>query len=124
MAHRMQTEFAECDLFHLAIGGMIFDPIFVAAKTVARMEYRWVLVSGLSQFIEFSAGQLTEAIVMRLEVREHLRIHVQLQQVLQSAIDAVEIHAAAIEREMIRAMRRVGDFRDVGSFHIRPRARV
>jgi hypothetical protein len=58
---------------------------------------------------------------VRLEVSEQLRIHVQLEQIVKSAIDAVEIHPAAIERKVIRAARRVGF---LGSFHLRPRPEV
>ncbi len=62
-----------------------------------------MLVGGFGQLVEFSAREFTEAIVVRLQVRAHLRLHVELQEVLKSAIDAIEIHPAAIEREMIGA---------------------
>ena len=89
---------------------MIFDPLLVAAETIARMQHWRMLVGGFGQLVEFSACELAEAIVVRLHMRAHLRLHVELQQILKSAIDAIEVHPAAIEREMIGAVRRAGDF--------------
>ena len=44
MTHRMKAEFAEGDLLHLAIGGMVLDPVLVATEAIARMQHRRMLV--------------------------------------------------------------------------------
>jgi hypothetical protein len=99
---------------------MILDPVFIAAEAIARVQHRRMFVGNFRQFVEFSAREFTEAIVMRLHLRAQLRIHVELEEILQSAIDAIEVHSAAIEREMIGSARWLGDF----CFHVRPRAQV
>ena len=68
MAHGMELEIAEGDLFHLAIGGMIVDPVLVAAEAVARMQHRRMLVGDAGQLVEPAAGELAEPIEMRFQL--------------------------------------------------------
>ena len=81
MAHRMQSEFAERDPLHLAIGRMILDPILVAAEAIARMKHRRMLVGDVGKFVEAAAREFAEAIEMRLEMRAQRGLHVKVEQV-------------------------------------------
>jgi len=53
----MQSEFAERDSLHLAIGRMILNPILVAAEAIARMKHRGMLVGGVGKFVQAAAGK-------------------------------------------------------------------
>jgi hypothetical protein len=76
MAHRVQAQFAERDPLHLAVGRMIFDPILVAAKPVARMEHRGMLVGGVGKLVETAARKSAETIEMGLEVCAQRGLHI------------------------------------------------
>ena len=70
MAHGVELEIAEGDVFHLAISAVIVDPVLVAAEPVARMEHRRMLVGDAGELVEPAAGQCAEPIEMRLELGE------------------------------------------------------
>ena len=99
MRHRMQPEFAEPDPLHLAIRRMELDPILVAAKAIARMEHRRMLVGNFRELVEPPARKIAEAIEMRLHRSAQPRLHVKIEQVAQAAVDAVEVHPATIRRD-------------------------
>ena len=55
---------------------MIFDPILVAAKPVARMEHRGMLVGGVGKLVETAARKSAETIEMGLEVCAQRGLHI------------------------------------------------
>ena len=87
MAHGVKLEIAECDALHLAIGRMVVDPVLVAAEAVRGVEHRRMLVGGAGEFIQPAARQLAEAMEMRFQPPEILRLQVQPEQIAQAAID-------------------------------------
>ena len=99
MRHRMQPEFAEPNPLHLAIRRMELDPILVAPKTIARMKHRRMLVGNFRQLIKPSSSKLSKTIKMRLHRSAQPRLHVKIEQVAQPAVDAIEVHPAAIGRD-------------------------
>jgi hypothetical protein len=99
MRHRMKTEFAETNPFHLAIRRMELDPVMVAAETIARMEHGRMLVGNLGEFVETAAGELAETVEMRFHRGAQARLHVEIEQTAQAPVDAVKIHAAAVGRD-------------------------
>ena len=103
MAHGVKLEIAEGDVFHLAVGRVIVDPVFVAAKAIARMQHRRVLVGDPRQFVEPAAGERAEAIEMRLQLAEIVRLQIMREQIAQAAVDGVEILSRAIRRDVIGA---------------------
>ncbi len=105
MRHRMQPEFAETDSLHLAIRRMKLDPILVAAETIARVEHRRMLVGDFRKLVEPAPSELAELIEMRLHRGAQPRLHVKIEQVAQAAVDAVEVHAAAIRRNQFGGRR-------------------
>ena len=100
MAHGVKLKVTEGDAFHLAIGGVIVDPVFVAAEAIARMENRWVLVRDPRQLVEPAAGQGAEPMQMRLQPPMIGVSQIKRQQIAQAAIDLVEIQARAIARDV------------------------
>ena len=103
MAHRMQSEFAERDPLHLAIGRMIFDPILVAAEAVARMKHRGMLVSGVGKLVQAAAREFAEAIEMGLQMSAQRGLQVNVEQAAKRVIGAVEVHPATIGCDVIGA---------------------
>ena len=103
MAHGMELEIAERDVLHLAVGGVIVDPVLVAAETVARVEYRRMLVGHAGQLVEPAAGELAEPVEMRLQLLEIVRCQIKRQQVAQAAVDGIEILSGAVRREVFGA---------------------
>ena len=61
MAHGVELEVAEGNLFHLAVGGMIGDAVLVAAEAVARLQHRRILIGDARQLVEPAAGEPAEA---------------------------------------------------------------
>ncbi len=57
-----------------------------------------MLVGDFREFIEPSSSKLSEAIEMRLHRSAQLRFHMKIEQVAQAAVDAIEVHPAAIGR--------------------------
>ena len=107
MAHGVKLEIAEGDLLHLAIGGVIVDPVLVAAETVARVQHRRMLVGDPRQLVEPAAGQCAEPVEMRLEPREIVRRQIKREQIAQAAVDGVEILSRTIGRDVIGAATRM-----------------
>ena len=103
MAHGVELEIAERDLLHLAIGGVIVDPVLVAAETVARVQHRRMLVGKPRQFVESAAGKSAEPVEMRLEVLEVGGRQIMREQVAQAAVDGVEILPGGVGRDVIGA---------------------
>ena len=103
MAHGMELEIAERDTLHLAIGGMIIDPVLVAPEPVARAQHRRVPFGEPRQLIEPAAGELPKPVEMRLEAGKIIRHEIELQQIAQAAIDGVEVLSRTIRRDVIGA---------------------
>ena len=103
MGHGVELEVAERDLLHLAIGGVVFDPVLVAAEAVARMQDGRVAVGDARQFVQPAAGELAEALVVRRQPVEHVRRQIDRQQVAQSRIGGEEIHAGTVGGDPVRA---------------------
>jgi hypothetical protein len=103
MAHGVKLEIAECNGFHLAVGRMVIDPVLIAAKTIACIQHRRMLVSGSRQMIEPAAGQRAETMKMRLQPSKIIRLEIKLEQAAQAAIDRIKILPGAIRRDMIGA---------------------
>ena len=101
----MHAELLEGDLFHLAVGRVIVDPVLVAAEAVARVEDRWVLVGDLRQRIEPIAGEFAQPVEMRRHVREECGLHVERHQILELPIQEVEILAVDVGRDVVGAVR-------------------
>ena len=58
MRHGMELEVAERYLLHLAIGGVILDPVRVTAEPVSRMQHRRMSVGNAGKLVQASAGEL------------------------------------------------------------------
>src|ERR1700723_3697024 len=82
---------------------MVIDPVLVAAKTIARIQYRWMLVGGTRQFIQPATRQCAEAMKMRLELPKIIRLQIELEQTAQAAVDRIKILSGTIQRQMIGA---------------------
>src|SRR5258708_6193589 len=100
MAHGVKLEITEGDGFHLAISGVIVDPVFVAAEAVACMENRRMLVGDARQFVEPATGQGTESMKMWLQSPVIGISQIKRQQIAQAAIDLIKIQACAIARDV------------------------
>ena|GEM_PF-14680 len=100
----MNAEFAERGALQLAIGRMIFDPLRVAAKTVALMQHRHVAVGKPRAFVEMTAGERAQAVEMRLDVAEQRIGQMNAKQIRQRRIGAVEIHSGCIRRQQSRLL--------------------
>ena len=50
MRHRMELEFLERDLLHLAIRRMVFDPVLIPAKPIASVQNGRMTVRDPRQF--------------------------------------------------------------------------
>jgi hypothetical protein len=81
VAHGVELKIAEGDLFHLAIGAVVIDKVFVAAKAVARVQNRRMLVGDPRQLVEPPAGEYTEPLEMRLEPGKILTGEIKRQQI-------------------------------------------
>ena len=108
MTHRMKLKVVEGDALHLTIGGVIVDPILVAAEAIARMKHRRMLVGDPRQLVEPAAGKRAEAVEMGFKLAEVPWRQIVFQQVAQTAIDGVEILPRAIRRDVIGAASRLG----------------
>jgi hypothetical protein len=103
MAHGVEFKIAEGDRLHLAIGGVILDPIFVASVAVARMQHGRVPVGHSGQLVEASARERAEPVEMRLQAAERRGIEIEREQLAQTRVDAEEIQAAAVRRQPVGA---------------------
>ena len=104
MCHRVKTEFAETNPFHLAIRGMELNPISSRPKSVARMQHRRMLVGNFGELVETPARELPKTVEMRLHRRAQARLHMEIEQVAQPAVDTIEVHAAAVGRDQPRRL--------------------
>ena len=109
MAHRVHAEFLVGDLLHLAIGGVVVDPVLVTAEAVARLQHRDVAVSDHRQLVEAAAGQRAQAFEMRCHLLAQARLHVEPHQVLELPVDRIEVLAMNIGRDVVRAVRHLLD---------------
>ena len=109
MAHGVKLEIAEGDALHLAIGGVILDPVLVAAEAVARVQHRRVPVGSPRQLIQPSAGERSQPFKMRLQSRKVRSGEIERQQVAQSTIDGIKILSRAVRRDVCGATARDGD---------------
>jgi hypothetical protein len=100
MAHGVELEIAEGDSLHLAVTGVVFDPVLVPPEAVARMQHRAVRVGDARQLVEPAAGEHAEPLEMRLQVSTRLGRQIERQQLLQPRIDRVEILPGAVRRDM------------------------
>ncbi len=98
----MNAELAERGFFQFAIGRVIFDVLGIAAELVALVQHRRVAVGEPRAFVEIAAGQLAEAIEMRLDMAEQCIREMQAKQIRQCRIGPVEIHSRRIRREQSR----------------------
>ena len=108
MAHGVHAEVLEGDLLHLAIGGMVVDPVLVAAEAVARMQHRRVLVGHHGEIVEAVAGERAQPLEMRRHRRAQAGLQVERQQVLELPVDGIEVPAVRIGRDVLGAVRRLG----------------
>jgi hypothetical protein len=103
MAHRVKLEIAERDSLHFAVGRMVLDPVFVAAKTVACIQDRRVFVGDPGQLIQAAAREYAKAIEMRFQPSEIGRLQIKSEKIAQAAVDGVEVLPGAIRRDVIGA---------------------
>ena len=87
---------AEGDRLHLAVRGVVFDPVLVAPEPVARVQDRPVGVGHARQLVQPAAGEHAEALEMRLQMRARVGGQVERQQLPQPRIDGVEILPGAV----------------------------
>jgi hypothetical protein len=99
MAHGVELEVAEGDRLHLAVAGVVLDPVLVAPEAVAGVQDGAVGVGETRQLIEPTAGKDPKPLEMRLQVRAHAIWEVQRQQLLQPRVDGVEILPRAVRRD-------------------------
>src|SRR5581483_2906431 len=93
----------EGDALHLAIGGMIVDPVLIAAEPVARVQYRLIPVRDPRELVEPAARQRAEAVEMPFEARKIVSRKIEPQQIAQGPVDGVEILPRAVRRDVIGA---------------------
>lgn len=98
----MDAELAERGVLDLAIGRMIFDGLDVAAELVALVQHWRMAIGEPRAFIEMAAGQSAEPVEMRLDVAEQGLGQMQLEQIGQRGIGAVEIHSRRVGRQQAR----------------------
>ena len=103
MAHGVELEISECDALHLAVGGMVVDPVLVAAEAVARMQHRRMLVGDPREFVQPSAGERAEPVEMRLRDARNRRAQIERQQRAQAAVDGIKILSRAVRRDVLGA---------------------
>ena len=96
VTHGVHLEVFEADLLHLAIGGVIFDLVDIAAEPIAVLELGWIALDLAGEFIEPPACDFAELANVRLEMAHHGRFHVGAQRGLKTRVDIVEIHALAV----------------------------
>ena len=111
MTHGVKLKVAEGNALHFAIGGVIVDPVLVAAEPVACVQHRRVLVGGSGELVQPATGELAEAIEVRVEPPKIIRLKVDLQQIAQPAIGRIEVLSRAIRCDMTGAaieIRRLG----------------
>src|SRR5665647_3749046 len=82
---------------------MVVDPVLVAAEAVPGVEHRRMLVGNPGELIEPAAGQRAEAVEMRLQPAEIIRLQIEFQKIAQAAIDGVEVLPGAIRRDVVGA---------------------
>ncbi len=108
VGHGVHAEFLEGDLLHLAVGGVVVDPVLVAAETVARLQHRRVLVGHHGKLVEAVAGERAQPLEMRSHRRAQAGLQVERQQVLELAVDGIEVPAMRIGRDVLGAMGTLG----------------
>src|SRR5580658_11075681 len=99
MCHRMEAKFAKCDMLHLAIRRMELDPILVTAKSIARMEDGRMRVGNLGNLVQPPPRHPAKSIEVRFHCSAEARIHVQIEQIAEPAIDSIEVEPATIRRD-------------------------
>ena len=98
VAHGVELEVAEGDRLHLAVGGVVLDPVLVAPQAVARVQHGPVLVGDAGKLVEAAAGEHAEARKVRRQMRVHAGRQVKRQQLLQPPVDGVEVLPRAVRR--------------------------
>jgi hypothetical protein len=88
---------------------MVFDPLYVAAEAVALMQHRHMAVGKPRAFVEATAGQLTQAIQMRLDVAKQGIRQMDAQQIGQRRIGTIEVHAGGVGSQQSRAVIAIGN---------------
>ena len=92
----MDAELAIPQGFHFTVGGMEFNPVFVAPETVPRMQLGIVPVGHAGQGIQPVAGNLAQTSIMRRHVRPNPVLHAEFKQALQLLVYFKEIQAPAV----------------------------
>ena len=103
MAHGVHAEVVEGDLLHLAVGGMVVDPVLVAAEAVARLQHRRMLVGHHGEIVEPVAGERAQPLEMRRHRRPQAGLQVERQQVLELPVDR---HRSSGHAHRVRCVRR------------------
>jgi len=99
MAHGVELEIAEGDVLHFAIGGVIVDPVLVAAGAVTRVQQRRILVGDRCELIESPARERAQAIEMRFHGAKIPFSEINRQQIAKGAITCIKIEPSAIGRD-------------------------
>jgi hypothetical protein len=107
----VDAELTVGDAFHLPIGRVVLDPVFVTAETVARLDDRRVFVGQFGQLVQMPSGQLAQSHQVRLEVGAQFLRHIQPEDIPEGAIDVKEVHAPAIWSDQIRTSKSLAPFR-------------
>ena len=102
MAHRVELEVAEGDLLHLAIGRVVFDPVLVAPEAVARVQHRRMLVGDRAPARPAGRRRARPAARNAAPAPRATRGEIEPEQIAQTPIDRIEIHAGAIRSHVPR----------------------
>src|SRR5690606_5903097 len=94
--HAVNAEIGVGNLFHLAVGGVILDPVLVATARITRMQHRQVTVADARQLIEPIARDLAKLPVDWRHMFAEIIGQIDLQQVLKIAVDIEKVEAMAI----------------------------
>lgn len=98
MAHGVELEVTERNLLHLTVGGVVFDPVLVLAKAIARIESRRVLVGDACQFIETATGEDAKSTKVRMQLLVNFGREIEREKLLQTMINGVEVLARTVRR--------------------------
>jgi hypothetical protein len=97
----VQAELVEAHLLHLVVGGMMLDPLHVAAKAVAVVQHRRMLVGLIGPAIEIAAGQPAEPIEVRPEMHLLVGAEIKAEKIAQAGVCLEEIEFAAVAADMV-----------------------
>jgi hypothetical protein len=92
----VNAELAERDPLEFAVSRMLFDPLHIAAKSVALVQHRHMTVGEPGAFVEMTTRERAEPIEMRLDMAKQGLGKMNAKQISERRIGAVKIHARCV----------------------------